>query len=107
MPLSRHHRQNSRRRRGLAHVRQQHGAARRATDAARDRQSGGLSRTQSRPRRQFAAGKARKTVERVAAIKRSDKAWPVIVANMVERGATATPDEAKTITDYLAANFGN
>jgi cytochrome c5 len=46
-------------------------------------------------------------LERVAAIKRSDKAWPIIVANMVERGATATPDEAKTITDYLAANFGN
>jgi cytochrome c5 len=46
-------------------------------------------------------------LERVAAIKRRSKAWPVIVANMVERGATATPDEAKTITDYLAANFGN
>jgi hypothetical protein len=26
---------------------------------------------------------------------------------MVERGAAATPDEAKTISDYLAANFGN
>ena len=49
----------------------------------------------------------RHDLERVAAVKRSDKAWPVIVANMVERGATATPDEAKTITDYLAANFGN
>jgi hypothetical protein len=46
-------------------------------------------------------------LERVAAIKRSNKAWPVIVANMVERGATATPDEAKAISDYLAANFGN
>src|SRR5580692_11235740 len=46
-------------------------------------------------------------LERVAAIKRSNKAWPVIVANMVERGATVTPDEAKTISDYLAANFGN
>jgi mono/diheme cytochrome c family protein len=46
-------------------------------------------------------------LERVAAIKRSNKAWPVIVANMVERGATATPEEAKAITDYLAANFGN
>ena len=46
-------------------------------------------------------------LERVATIKRSDKAWPVIVANMVERGATATPDEAKIISDYLATNFGN
>jgi len=31
----------------------------------------------------------------------------LVVANMVERGATATPDEAKSISDYLAANFGN
>ena len=46
-------------------------------------------------------------LERVAAIKRSGKAWPVIVANMVERGVTVTPDEAKAISDYLAANFGN
>ena len=35
------------------------------------------------------------------------RAWPVIVNNMVAWGATATPDEAKTMTDYLAANFGN
>jgi cytochrome c5 len=46
-------------------------------------------------------------LERVAAVKRSRAQWPAIVANMVARGATATPDEAKTISDYLAANFGN
>jgi cytochrome c5 len=46
-------------------------------------------------------------LERVAAIKRSRAQWPAIMANMVARGATATPDEAKTMTDYLAANFGN
>jgi cytochrome c5 len=46
-------------------------------------------------------------LERVAAFKRSKQAWPAIVANMVARGATATPDEAKAISDYLAANFGN
>ena len=46
-------------------------------------------------------------LERVAAIKRSRAQWPPIMANMVARGATATPDEAKTISDYLAANFGN
>jgi len=46
-------------------------------------------------------------LERVAAVKRSKQAWPTIVANMVARGATATPDEAKAISDYLAANFGN
>jgi cytochrome c5 len=46
-------------------------------------------------------------LERVAIVKRHKQAWPVIVANMVTWGATATPDEAKTITDYLAANFGD
>jgi len=46
-------------------------------------------------------------LERVATIKRHKGDWPVIVANMVMRGATATPEEAKTISDYLAANFGN
>jgi cytochrome c5 len=46
-------------------------------------------------------------LERVAEVKRSRAQWPAIVANMVARGATATPDEAKTISDYLAANFGN
>jgi len=46
-------------------------------------------------------------LERVAAAKRSRGAWPTIVADMVWRGATATADEAKTISDYLAANFGS
>jgi cytochrome c5 len=45
-------------------------------------------------------------LERVADVKRDRKQWPVIVNNMVAWGATATPDEAKTMTDYLAANFG-
>jgi len=46
-------------------------------------------------------------LERVAGIKRHKQEWPAIVGNMVMRGATATPEEAKTLTDYLAANFGN
>jgi cytochrome c5 len=46
-------------------------------------------------------------LERVAAIKRDRQAWPVIVANMLAWGAPATPGEAKTIADYLAANFGD
>lgn len=46
-------------------------------------------------------------LERVAAAKRNRGAWPTIVADMVWRGATATTDEAKTISDYLAANFSN
>jgi cytochrome c5 len=46
-------------------------------------------------------------LERVAAIKRQKKDWPAIVGNMVTWGATATPEEAKTISDYLATNFGS
>ena len=46
-------------------------------------------------------------LERVATVKRGKQAWPVIVNNMVAWGATATPDEAKTMSDYLAANFGS
>jgi cytochrome c5 len=46
-------------------------------------------------------------LERIATIKRQKKDWPVIVANMVTWGATATPEEAQTISGYLATNFGN
>jgi len=46
-------------------------------------------------------------LKRVATVKRHKQDWPNIVANMVARGATATPEEATAITDYLAANFGN
>lgn len=46
-------------------------------------------------------------LERVAAVKRERKAWPVIVADMVAQGAPVTADEAKTISDYLDTNFGD
>jgi cytochrome c5 len=46
-------------------------------------------------------------LERIATGTRHKADWPVIVANMVARGGTASPDEAQTIADYLAANFGN
>ena len=46
-------------------------------------------------------------LERVAAVKRKKNNWGPIVANMVAWGAPATTEEAKTITDYLAANFGD
>jgi cytochrome c5 len=46
-------------------------------------------------------------LERVAAVKRRKQDWPGIVANMVAWGATANADEASTMTDYLAVNFGN
>jgi len=45
-------------------------------------------------------------LERVAAVKRQKADWPALVANMVGRGAVATPDEAQAIASYLAANFG-
>ena len=46
-------------------------------------------------------------LERVAVVKRPRVHWPAIVANMVARGATATPEEASTIATYLAAQFGS
>jgi cytochrome c5 len=46
-------------------------------------------------------------LERVATIKRHKQDWPVIVGNMVERGAPVTPEEARAITDYLGANFAD
>jgi cytochrome c5 len=46
-------------------------------------------------------------LERVATARRDRKAWPVIVANMVAWGAPTTSGEAKSITDYLAANFSD
>jgi mono/diheme cytochrome c family protein len=45
--------------------------------------------------------------ERVVGVKRRKADWPIIVANMVERGMPATTEETRAISDYLAANFGN
>jgi len=46
-------------------------------------------------------------LERVTIVKRYRKDWPPLVANMVARGAVATPEEAHTIATYLAAQFGH
>jgi len=46
-------------------------------------------------------------LERVASAKRQKSEWAALVANMVGRGAVATPDEAQAISAYLAANFGS
>jgi mono/diheme cytochrome c family protein len=46
-------------------------------------------------------------LERVAVVKRPRQHWPAIVANMVARGAAATPEEAGAIATYLAAQFGS
>ncbi len=45
-------------------------------------------------------------LERITIAKRHKAEWPTLVANMVGRGAVATPDEAQAITSYLAAHFG-
>ena len=45
-------------------------------------------------------------LDRVAGVKRRKQDWPVIVANMIDRGAAATPDDAQAIAAYLTANFG-
>lgn len=43
---------------------------------------------------------------RIVASRRPRSDWDGIVANMVNRGATATPDERQTIVSYLATQFG-
>ncbi len=45
-------------------------------------------------------------LERVASAKRQKSEWPALVANMVGRGAVATPEEAQAISSYLATHFG-
>jgi mono/diheme cytochrome c family protein len=45
-------------------------------------------------------------LERVASAKRQRSQWPALVANMVSRGAVATPEEAQAISSYLASHFG-
>jgi cytochrome c5 len=46
-------------------------------------------------------------LERIATAPRHKGDWPTIVANMVARGGTASPDEAQSIADYLATHFGD
>jgi mono/diheme cytochrome c family protein len=43
---------------------------------------------------------------RIVASRRQKPDWDAIVANMVNRGATATADERQTIVTYLATQFG-
>jgi competence protein ComEA len=43
---------------------------------------------------------------RIVAARRQKTDWDAIVANMVNRGATASPEERQTIVAYLATQFG-
>lgn len=45
-------------------------------------------------------------LERVTAAKRSRRVWDAVVANMLQRFGLEAPDEARAISAYLAANFG-
>jgi mono/diheme cytochrome c family protein len=45
-------------------------------------------------------------LDRVSAAKRGKGEWDGIVARMVLLGAPVSADEAKTITSYLEAKFG-
>jgi len=46
-------------------------------------------------------------VDRVVTVKRTPAQWNKIVARMVYLGAPLTPDQSKTVLDYLSANFGS
>jgi cytochrome c5 len=43
---------------------------------------------------------------RVTGVKRLKRDWPTVVANMIDRGGTATPEETRVIAEYLIAHFG-
>ena len=43
---------------------------------------------------------------RIVTSKRQKSEWEGIVANMVARGASATPEERQTLVGYLTAQFG-
>lgn len=45
-------------------------------------------------------------LDRVAGAKRDQRDWSSIVANMVDRGAPASAEEAKAITSYLVQQLG-
>ena len=45
-------------------------------------------------------------LERVTIVKRQKRDWETIVSNMYERRGMSAPDEVRTITSYLVAQFG-
>jgi len=46
-------------------------------------------------------------VDRVVATKRTHAQWTGIVNRMVYLGAPITPDQMKTVLDYLNTNYGD
>jgi cytochrome c5 len=45
-------------------------------------------------------------LSRVTAVKRQKSDWDRVISDMVARGAAIPPDEIRTITSYLVAQFG-
>jgi cytochrome c5 len=45
-------------------------------------------------------------LERVTAAKRQKREWESVVANMLERFGVSAPDEARAISEYLSAQYG-
>jgi cytochrome c5/quercetin dioxygenase-like cupin family protein len=46
------------------------------------------------------------SLERIVTSRREKDDWQAVIDLMVEEGATLTDDEAKTVVNYLAANYG-
>ncbi|MGH9559841.1 MAG: hypothetical protein ACRD3S_00170, partial [Terracidiphilus sp.] len=46
------------------------------------------------------------TLERVVTTHRGKDDWQAVIDLMVEQGATLSDQQAKTVVDYLAANYG-
>lgn len=45
------------------------------------------------------------TTNQVFTARKTGAEWPAVVQSMVDRGAELSPEEQKTMSDYLAANF--
>lgn len=45
-------------------------------------------------------------IDRVVAVKRTRTQWSNIMTRMLYLGAPLTPDQAKTVLDYLSTNYG-
>jgi hypothetical protein len=45
------------------------------------------------------------TTNQVFAARKTAAEWPGVVQSMIDRGAELSPEEQKTMTDYLAAHF--
>jgi hypothetical protein len=45
-------------------------------------------------------------VEEAVATRRSERDWKDVIQIMVDRGATGSPDEFKSVLSYLSTHYG-